>query len=161
MISCTFENGVKADPGLRHVTVGALAYNQKNEVLLVFRSEKYSRPNTWTIPGGFLDRDKTTEEAVLKELREETGLSGTVKALFHINDNPDRPKEDRQNVDFIYLVEVQEGTFSHDDEITHVKWFDKADLPTDEEFAFDHRDIILKYFEYRENPFQLPLVGKI
>ncbi|HXS15273.1 MAG TPA: NUDIX hydrolase [Candidatus Saccharimonadales bacterium] len=161
MIACTFENGNKADPGLRHVTVGAIAYNEKGQVLLVKRSEKYSRPGTWTVPGGFLDRDRTVKEAVLKELKEESGVDGKIEALFHINDNPNRPHEDRQNVDFIYLVKVTSNLFSHDDEITQVAWFDKNTLPSEEEFAFDHRATILKFFEYLEKSFPLPLLGKL
>ncbi|HSD99002.1 MAG TPA: NUDIX hydrolase [Patescibacteria group bacterium] len=161
MINCTFENGNIASPGLRHVTVGAIAYNEKGEVLLVKRSSKYSRPNTWTVPGGFLDRDKTVTESVLKELKEESGMTGEVQQLFHINDTPQRPHEDRQNVDFIYLVKIESGSFHHDDEITHVAWFEKNSLPGEDEFAFDHRATILKYFEYREKPFALPLMGKI
>lgn len=161
MINCTFENGNIASPGLRHVTVGALAYNEKGQVLLVKRSEKYSRPNTWTIPGGFMDRDKTIVECVVKELQEETGLKGNVRELFHINDNPSRPKEDRQNVDVIYLVEIEDGNFSHDDEITTIAWFDRSNLPEEKDFAFDHRDTILRYFEYLEKQFSLPLIGKI
>lgn len=161
MINCTFENGKIADPGLRHVTVGALAYNEKGQVLLVKRSSKYSRPNTWTVPGGFLDRDKTVKESVLKELKEETGMIGEVGELFHMNDNPNRPKEDRQNVDFIYLVKIESGSFGHDDEITHIAWFDKENLPNEEDFAFDHRTTLLKYFEWKNNQFALPLIGAI
>ena len=161
MINCTFENGKTADPGLRHITVGALAYNEKGQVLLVKRSAKYSRPNTWTVPGGFLDRDREITEAVLKELKEETGMTGKVKELFHINDYPNRPNEDRQNVDFIYLVNIESGSFHHDDEITNIQWFDKDSLPKEEEFAFDHRTTILKFYEWREKPFPLPLLGKL
>ena len=150
MINCTFENGKLASPELRHVTVGAIAYNEKGQVLLVKRSEKYSRPNTWTVPGGFLDRDKTIQEAVLKELKEETGMTGEVKELFHVNDYPDRPNEDRQNVDFIYLVKVDGGNFSHDDEITNIKWFDKESLPEEKDFAFDHKATIMKFFAYQQ-----------
>lgn len=161
MINCTFENGNIASPGLRHVTVGAIAYNQKGQVLLVKRSGKYSRPNTWTIPGGFLDRDKRVVESVLKELKEETGMTGKIGQLFHVNDNPKRPKEDRQNVDFAYLVKVEGDTFSHDDEITDVQWFSKNNLPDEKDFAFDHRTTILKFYEWREKAFALPLIGKI
>lgn len=161
MINCTFENGNIASPGLRHVTVGALAYNEKGEVLLVKRSAKYSRPNTWTVPGGFLDRDKTVVDAVVKELREESGMTGEVEQLFHINDNPDRPNEDRQNVDFIYIVKVESGSFHHDDEITNIQWFSKDTLPEEKDFAFDHHKTILKFFAYLEKPFALPLIGKL
>lgn len=161
MITCTFENGKLASPGLRHITVGAIAYNEKHQVLLVKRSKKYSRPNTWTVPGGFLDRDRTIQEAVVKELKEETGMIGEVQQLFHVNDYPDRPNEDRQNVDFIYLVKVDGGSFSHDDEITNIKWFDRKNLPEERDFAFDHRSSILKFYEYLEQPFALPLLGKL
>lgn len=161
MIQCTFENEIVADPGLRHVTVGAIVINSEGKVLLVKRSAKFSRAGTWTVPGGFLDRDKTMEEAVLKELKEEAGHTGKIVALFHVNDNPGRPKEDRQNVDFIYLVEAGEGLFEENEETIEIKWFDKKSLPSEEDFAFDHRAVLLKYFEFREKPFALPLVGKI
>lgn len=161
MITCTFEDGGKATPGLRHVTIGALVVNEKNEVLLVKRSALHSRPNTYTIPGGFLGRGETTQEATLRELTEESGYTGEIISLFHINDNPDRPKEDRQNVDFVYAVKITGGSPKHDSEITSVEWFTKENLPGEEVFAFDHRATILKYFAYLENPFALPLVGKL
>lgn len=161
MITCTFENGKAADPGLRHVTIGTIAFNDKNQVLLVKRSEKFTRPNTYTLPGGFLDRDETTAEGALRELKEEGGYEGEIVGLFHINDNPDRPKEDRQNVDFIYLVRVTEGTFKKNEEIISAGWFDKVSLPSEDEFAFDHRQTVLKFYEYLEKPFPLPLMGKL
>ena len=160
MINCFFEDGGKARVGLRHVTVGAIAFNDKEEVLLVKRSAKFSRPGKYSVPGGFLDRDQTTREAVLRELKEETGYDGEVVSLFQVNDDPNRPKEDRQNVDFIYLVKVRQGKYVESDEITSIAWFSKESLPSEDDFAFDHRSIILKYFDYLQNPFTLPILGK-
>lgn len=158
MINCTFENGGKAS--LRHVTVKALVVNDKNEVLLVRRAPNIFRGNTYDIPGGFLDRDETTEDCALRELREETGITGEVEFLFRINDSPNRPKEDRQNVDFIYIVKPLGGTLSVDEEGASVGWFSEKDLPPEEEFAFDHRGkSILHYFEYRRKPFAVPITG--
>src|SRR5438309_392191 len=97
MIICTFEHGNRAS--LRHITVGAIALNEKSQVLLVKRAPQLSRGNNYTIPGGFLDRNETIQQAVLRELHEETGYQGSIKMLFRINDNPQRPNEDRQNVD--------------------------------------------------------------
>ena len=160
MISCTFENGNKAN--LRHVTIGALVLNSKKEILLVKRPKSIVGEGKLTIPGGFLDRKENTAEGALRELREETGYKGTVQALFQINDNPRRPKEDRQNVDFIYLISLGEkGTVGTPDEVRESIWFSEENLPGEDQFAFDHRNIILRYFQYLKNPFELPIVGPV
>ena len=159
MIQCSFENGNKAERGLRHVTVGALAFNEKGEVLLVKRAANIHNGGKYTVPGGFLDRGENTSEGTLRELKEETGFDGEIVSLFRVNENPNRPKEDRQNVDFIYLVRVVGGASTLNNEVSDIHWFTKETMPTDEEFAFDHRDSILKSFEYLEKEFPLPIVG--
>ena len=161
MLTCFFEDGEKAKGGLRHVTVDAIAVNEKNEVLLVKRAAHLFHPNLFTVPGGFLDRDETTAKGVLRELQEETGYTGEIISLFQINDNPQRPKEDRQTVDFVYIVHITGGQIQINSEVSEISWFGKKDLPEDEEFAFDHRAAIMKYFEYKEKPFALPLIGEM
>lgn len=161
MIECTFEDGGKAAGGLRHVTVGVIAFNDDSQVLLVKRSKKFSRPGKYSVPGGFLGRDESASQAALRELKEETGLDGEILALFHVNDYPNRPNEDRQNVDFIFLVKVNNATFKENDEVDSIAWFDKDLIPSEDEFAFDHRDTIFKAYEYSLNKFDLPLTGRI
>ena len=161
MINCFFEDGNKAKKGLRHVTVGAIPVNEKGQILLVKRGPNVPRPDKYSVPGGFFDRDETTEQAVLRELKEETGLFGKIRSLFHINDSPNRPKEDRQNVDFIYIVDITSSKIKTDWETLSASWFDKKTLPSEEEFAYDHRATILKYFDYQEKQFPLPLIGKL
>ena len=145
MIKCTFENGHTAN--LRHVTVDSLAIKD-NKILLVKRAAHLTNPNKYALPGGYLDRDETTAQAAVRELREETGYAGTVTDLFRICDNPDRRGEDRQNVGFIYLVQVGEKNGESDDEISEVKWFDLDQLPDEAEFAFDHFEHINRYKTY-------------
>lgn len=158
MIKCILENGHEAS--FRHITVGSIAINEKQEVLLVKRAPSLTRGNKYTIPGGFLDRDENLEEGALRELKEETGYSGEIEVLFQINDSPKRPKEDRQNVDFVFITKVIKGRMVLNDEVTNIQWFAKDNLPKEEDFAFDHRTIILRYFEYLKNPFTLPLVDQ-
>ncbi len=157
MIECQFENGNKAF--LRHVTVKALTLNEKKEVLLTKRSSKVIGAGKYDIPGGFLDHGEDIKEGALRELFEETGIRGKVEFLFRINDNPKRRKEDRQNIDFIYVVSVVGGKFKPDIETSEIGWFSEEKIPIEEEFAFDHRDSILKYFQYLKEPFQLPIIG--
>lgn len=149
MICCTFENGKEAL--LRHVTVGVIVINTRKEFLLVKRAANLLRGNTYTIPGGFLDRGENLEKGALRELFEETGLTGKHAILFRINSSPDRPKEDRQNVDFIFIVKKFTGDLTNNKEVIEMRWFSEKDLPPDEKFAFDHRESIMFYLEYTIN----------
>jgi 8-oxo-dGTP diphosphatase len=159
MITCTFEGGQQGK--LRHVTVCSIIVNDKNQILLTRRSSHLSNGNKFTVPGGYLDRGETTQEGALRELTEETGYTGVVKSLFQIIDNPNRPKEDRQNVEFRYIVEVTGGEPTLNSEVSEIRWFDENNLPAEEEFAFDHRESILLYFQYLEKPFVIPMVGTV
>ena len=157
MVVCEFENGGKGK--LRHVTVKALTVNDKGEVLLVRRASHLSRGGKYDMPGGFMDRGEDTRQCAIRELLEETGIKGKIEFLFRVNDNPKRPKEDRQNVDFIYIVKPTMGELKVDHESTEAGWFSETNLPPEEDFAFDHRDSILKYFKYLKEPFELPIIG--
>jgi 8-oxo-dGTP diphosphatase len=157
MIKCILENG--HETSFRHVTVGSIVVNEQQEVLLIKRAPNLPRGNKYSIPGGFLDRDENLEEGVLRELKEETGYEGKIEMLFQINDSPKRPKEDRQNVDFIFIVKVIRGKTRLNKEVTNIHWFSKEDLPEEEDFAYDHRTIILHHFKYLETPFSLPVIG--
>jgi ADP-ribose pyrophosphatase YjhB (NUDIX family) len=156
MITCVFENGGKGN--LRHVTVGIVALNDTNQVLLVKRAKNLVRGGLYTIPGGFLDRDENTKDAARRELEEESGYTVEITTLFYINSNPKRPKENRQNVDFIYLGKIIGGKKKLSTEVTAIDWFDKNNLPDDSQFAFDHRKTILKVFVYLKKPCSLPIV---
>ncbi len=52
-------------------TVGALIFNSKNEALMI-RTHKWS--NLWGIPGGKIKWGETSENALRREILEETGL---------------------------------------------------------------------------------------
>jgi len=157
MIKCEFESGAKAS--LRHVTVSAIVLNKnKDKILLVRRAPNLSNPNKFGLPGGYLDRDETTEEAALREVFEETGYKAKILTIFRINDNPRRPKEDKQNVDFIFIVEASKQLKKPDKETSEVKWFKLTNLPLEHEFAFDHYENIKLYLKYLKQPFGLPLI---
>ncbi|MCL5433202.1 MAG: NUDIX hydrolase [Patescibacteria group bacterium] len=144
---------------LRHVVVDMLVLNKNNQILLVKRAPRLTRGNKYTVPGGYLNRDENLVEGALREFKEETGFDGRILHLFMINDNPNRRKEDRQNVCFVFIAEVISGEKKLNDEVTEIKWFDLENIPGEDAFAFDHREMIELYFEYLKKPFELPILG--
>lgn len=157
MITCSFESGDKAL--LRHVTAGGILYNSTGQILLVKRAGHLLEGGKWCPPGGYLDRSETLEEGVLREIKEESGYTGKIISLLRINSNPNRtPKEDRQNVDFMFIVEAGEKVSEPDKETSEVKWFDLDNLPPENEFAFDHYDNIMLYKKYLRENFPLPVI---
>ena len=61
--------------------VGGLIINRNDEVLLVRRARDPGK-NQWGLPGGFVDRDETIEEALVREVLEETTLVVTDCSLM-------------------------------------------------------------------------------
>lgn len=155
MIHCTFEDGGKAR--LRHVSVTGIA-EKEGKILLVLRADHLVQGNKYGLPGGFLDRDETMKEGVTREVLEETGYECTPEALFLIGDDPQRAKEDRQNVDAVYILQVGEQVGKPDNESKEIAWFPLEALPPREKVAFDHYEIIELYKKYKQKTFPLPIV---
>ena len=142
MIQCKFENGHEAS--LRHVVVDTLILKD-NKVLLVKRAPHLLCGGMYALVGGYVDRDETIEDAVVREAKEETGYDVVVDSLLRIKDSPNRPKEDRQNIGFAYIAHAVEQTGKPDNESTEMGWFDLDKLPSEDEFAFDHYEDIKEY----------------
>jgi ADP-ribose pyrophosphatase YjhB (NUDIX family) len=156
MITCRFENGGPA--ALRHAVVHAII-ERDGALLLVRRAPHLLEGGKWGLPGGFLDRDETLVEGVLREVREETGWAGTVVRLLRVNSRPDRPREDRQNVAFDFVVAAVSLVGAGDDESTAVEWIPIDQLPDLDSLAFDHGETVRLYLESRGRLDQRPLVG--
>ncbi|MCU4981301.1 DNA mismatch repair protein MutT [Bacillus cereus] len=53
--------------------VGAVIFNEKNEILCALRSSTMSLPNYWEFPGGKINEGEMPQEALIREIKEELG----------------------------------------------------------------------------------------
>jgi ADP-ribose pyrophosphatase YjhB (NUDIX family) len=155
VITCAFEDGGRAT--LRHVVVHAIV-ERDGALLLVRRAARLSEGGKWGLPGGFLDRGETLVDGVRRELREETGWDGHVVGLLRINSRPDRPREDRQNVAFDFVLRPLERVGEPDDESSEVAWVSLDRLPPLDSLAFDHGDTVRIYLASRGRRAPAPLL---
>jgi ADP-ribose pyrophosphatase YjhB (NUDIX family) len=105
--------------------VGALGtiFDAEGCVLLVHQTYKGSK---WAWPGGIVEEDEAPWTAVVREVKEETGLEVEVVRLisiYHV--------ADVNSLGFQFLCRVTGGELSVDGgEISEAKFFHPAHLPT-------------------------------
>ena len=71
---------------------------REGKLLLVRRASRHGRGN-WQLPGGFIEPDETREQAVVREVQEETGVRAEVQAVLGL-----RSRYDPENGNGMYVV---------------------------------------------------------
>jgi ADP-ribose pyrophosphatase YjhB (NUDIX family) len=90
------------------------------------------------LPGGFVDTGETLEEAVARELLEETGLRAQTVLQFHTYSEPSRDPR-HHTVSTVFLVEAT-GEPQAGDDAAEARFFPRHALPSP--IAFDHLRIL-------------------
>lgn len=117
-------------------------YSKQDGVSVLLIQRKYEPfKNSWAIPGGFVLEDESLEEAVKRELLEETGITVNYLEQLYTFGEPKRdPRQRIIAIAYFGLVKTsqyQELKASTDAE--NAKWFSIKKLPS---LAFDHKQII-------------------
>ena len=100
--------------------VGAIAHDSRGRLLVIQRGHDPGR-GLWSLPGGRVEPGETDAQALVREMREETGLevrpirlAGTVvRGRYEIHD---------------YICEVTEGDLRPGDDAADARWVDAAAL---------------------------------
>lgn len=125
------------------VTVDSVVFcNLKDhyKVLLIQRKNDPFK-DQWALPGGFVEKDETLEEAAIRELKEETGIKVEYMEQVKAFGDPGRDPRGRViSVAFLSQVHCEEDLNPADD-ARDAKWVKLDSLPG-MKLAFDHDEII-------------------
>jgi len=94
----------------------------------------------WVIPGGFVDRGETLEEAAVRETLEETNLHVRINSLLNVYSYPGHTV-----IIAAYLAEVLAGVPAACDETLEVGLFPYKEIPWPELAFFSTRDALKEY----------------
>ena len=113
------------------------AITKNNEILLIKRKNDPFR-NKWALPGGFVEYGEKVEDAVKREIKEETGFNTKIKRLIGVYSDPKRDPRGH-TVSIVYTLDIIDGEIKSGDDACDAKFFDFRNLP---ELSFDHEKII-------------------
>ncbi len=104
---------------------------------------KHKKLNTWLQPGGHIELDEDPNEAVVREVREETGLEvelvrphpataqapGDLTPPFFLNRHYFNEAHDHEHLDLGYLARVKGGDLRPEDgTATELRWFTREEI---------------------------------
>jgi 8-oxo-dGTP diphosphatase len=124
------------------LAVDAVVFGYQHEQLFVALVRRKYEPfaGLWALPGGFVEANESLEEAVQRELREETGIRlNYLEQLYTFGEVKRDPRRRVVSVTYFGLVRPSDFEIEAATDAEEVAWFDIKDLPP---LAFDHVHIL-------------------
>jgi len=107
------------------ITVGALGavFNEAGQVLIV--EHVFHPHHPWGLPGGWMNRNETPDQTVIRELREETALTVVIDKPLIITNSALMPN----HLDVAFLCHALPGSVTLSGELLDYCWSDPQHLP--------------------------------
>jgi 8-oxo-dGTP diphosphatase len=130
------------------VAVDAIVFGyQNNQLYVLLIQQKFGTQDSyWALPGGLVQNDESLEDAVKRELKEETNISvNYFEQLFTFGDDVFRDPRNRViSVAYFALVDSSKLKVKADSDAENAQWFKIDEIPA---LAFDHTIILGKAME--------------
>lgn len=124
--------------------VRAIIRDRDGRVLLLRRPDGDMGGGGWCLPGGKVDIGETVEEAVRREVREETALVCSSSRFLFYQDSPAKPTESMDGINFYFVCQAP-GDIVLADESVDFAWVAPADLPR-YHIVFRNDEGLTRYF---------------
>lgn len=114
--------------GYRNPLPVAVAVAVRDKRFLLIKRGIPPKKGVWGSPSGFIEVGETPEEACLRELKEEAGVTGEIVRLIRVARRED-PEVYGDMLVVVYLVKVGDGEPAPGVEAEDAKFFDIGELP--------------------------------
>ncbi|MDF4202922.1 NUDIX domain-containing protein [Maribacter sp. SA7] len=124
------------------LSVDAVVFGYESETISVLLIKRKYEPfkGKWAIPGGFVTDSESLEEAVERELKEETGIKiNYLEQLYTFGKLNRDPRNRVVSVAYFGLIKPSAFKLSASTDAEEAQWFTINNLP---ELSFDHAEIL-------------------
>jgi 8-oxo-dGTP pyrophosphatase MutT (NUDIX family) len=119
---------------MKHRVIVSALIRKGNQILMGKKpAGQGPYPDTWHIPGGGIELgEETCDEAIIREIKEETGLEVTnlQKIAWDTDVEPDKHSEETYYIFLEYSCDYVSGELSPDDDLQDLEWLDVDTLST-------------------------------
>jgi len=109
--------------------------------------ERKNEPRGLALPGGFVDVGERVEDALVREMKEETNLDVTISRVLGIYSDPAR--DPRFHTASVVYVATAKGEPRGGDDAKEAKLYALDTIPFDR-LVFDHARIVEDYLDSRD-----------
>ncbi|MDD3754030.1 MAG: NUDIX hydrolase [Methanobacterium sp.] len=122
------------------LTVDAVITDENGKIILI-RRKNTPFQGSWALPGGFVEYGETVERAVLREVKEETGILIEIMGLVGVYSDPGRDPRGH-TITVCFLAHKKDGEIKADTDAQEVSSF-TVDDALKMDLAFDHQVILI------------------
>ncbi len=128
-------------------TIDAIIHNEKNQILFIKRKNDPFK-NHLSLPGGFVNYGERIEDALRREIKEETSLNIEPLEILGVYSDPNRdPRGHIMSTVFVCLI-MDNLKGKVEDDATDICWVNLNEIKNNT-YAFDHKMIIEDYLRWR------------
>jgi ADP-ribose pyrophosphatase YjhB (NUDIX family) len=124
-----------------HFVVGTVAIVKDAEGRVLLARHTYRRRTPWALPGGWVRRGEAPDETIVRELREETGLTIAVLGPLTVQ------RESPRHLTIVYAARLTGGRPGSSSEVSEVRFVSPGAWP--DGTRDDHRVLIEQYADSR------------
>ena len=112
------------------VGVTGVLRNGSGQVLMFRHTYRGQYP--WGLPAGWLKAGETPEEAIVREIEEESSMRASIERMLLARSAPET-----RHLDLVYLCRLDGGAFRPSDEVVEMGWFARDGLPVMHDSQYD------------------------